>query len=97
MIKRVICNSKKIYYKDKFSERKTMISAPSCKEQVLARCADGLIYYAPLYDHVAAWGQARLTTFFQTTQPGAEIPMKLPLTNVMFFMSTRLLSKAKRK
>lgn len=35
-----------------------MISAPSCKEQVLARCADGLIYYEPLYDHVAAWGQA---------------------------------------
>lgn len=47
-----------------------MISAPSCKEQVLARCADGLIYYAPLYDHVAAWGQAPSDHIFpdNTTQ-----------------------------
>ena len=57
----------------------------SAKNKCWQDVADGLIYYAPLYDHVAAWGieglitkefepeiKRRLTLFFQATQPGAE-------------------------
>lgn len=60
--------------------------------------ADGLIYYAPLYDHVAAWGieglvtkefepeiKRRLTIFFQATQPGAEIPMEAAIDEYNVF------------
>ena len=60
--------------------------------------ADGLIYYAPLYDHVAAWGieglvneefepkiKRRLTLFFQATQPGAEIPMETAIDEYNVF------------
>ena len=59
------------------------------KEKCWQDVADGLIYYAPLYDHVAAWGiegiitkefepeiKRRVTIFFQATQPGIEIPIK---------------------
>lgn len=60
--------------------------------------ADGLIYYAPLYDHVAAWGieglitkefepeiKRRLTIFFQATQPGAEIPLDVAIEEYNVF------------
>lgn len=60
--------------------------------------ADGLIYYAPLYDHVAAWGvegiitkefepeiKRRLTIFFQATQPGIEIPIKAAIDEYNVF------------
>nr|WP_234025708.1 hypothetical protein [Alistipes sp. Marseille-P5061] len=60
--------------------------------------ADGLIYYVPLYDHVAAWGieglvtkefepeiKRRLTIFFQATQPGAEIPMEAAIDEYNVF------------
>ena len=60
--------------------------------------ADGLIYYAPLYDHVAAWGieglvtkefepeiKRRLTIFFEATQPGAEIPMEAAIDEYNVF------------
>ena len=60
--------------------------------------ADGLIYYAPLYDHVAAWGieglvtkefepeiKRRLTIFFQATQLGAEIPMEAAIDEYNVF------------
>lgn len=60
--------------------------------------ADGLIYYVPLYDHVAAWGieglitkefepeiKRRLTLFFQATQPGAEIPMETAIDEYNVF------------
>ena len=60
--------------------------------------ADGLIYYAPLYDHVAAWGieglitkefepeiKRRVTIFFQATQPGIEIPIKAAIDEYNVF------------
>lgn len=47
--------------------------------------ADGLIYYAPFYDHVAAWGQAPSDHIFQTTQPGAEIPMEAAIDEYNVF------------
>ena len=60
--------------------------------------ADGLIYYAPLYDHVAAWGieglvtkefepeiKRRLTIFFEATQPGVEIPMEAAIEEYNVF------------
>ena len=53
--------------------------------------ADGLIYYAPLYDHVAAWG------IEGQHNPAQKYPWRLPLTNTMFFTPTRLPLKAKRK
>ena len=60
--------------------------------------ADGLIYYAPLYDHVAAWGiegiitkefepeiKRRVTIFFQATQPGIEIPLEAAIDEYNVF------------
>ena len=46
--------------------------------------ADGLIYYAPLYDHVAAWGIEGLVTK-EATQPGAEIPMEAAIDEYNVF------------
>lgn len=74
--------------------------------------ADGLIYYAPLYDHVAAWGieglvtkefepeiKRRVTLFFQTTQPGAEIPIEAAIDeyNVFHVHPAAIKSKAEVK
>ena len=68
------------------------------KEKCWQDVADGLIYYAPLYDHVAAWGieglitkefepeiKRRVTIFFQATQPGAEIPIKAAIDEYNVF------------
>ena len=68
------------------------------KEKCWQDVADGLIYYAPLYDHVAAWGvegiitkefepeiKRRLTIFFQATQPGIEIPIKAAIDEYNVF------------
>lgn len=68
------------------------------KEKCWQDVADGLIYYAPLYDHVAAWGiegiitkefepeiKRRVTIFFQATQPGIEIPIKAAIDEYNVF------------
>ena len=70
----------------------------SAKNKCWQDVADGLIYYAPLYDHVAAWGieglitkefepeiKRRVTIFFQATQPGAEIPMEAAIDEYNVF------------
>lgn len=72
--------------------------------------ADGLIYYAPLYDHVAAWGieglvneefepeiKRRLTLFFQATQPGAEIPMEAAIDEYNVFHAHPATIKSKEE
>lgn len=72
--------------------------------------ADGLIYYAPLYDHVAAWGieglitkefepeiKRRLTIFFQATQPGAEIPMEAAIDEYNVFHAHPAAIKSKEE
>lgn len=58
----------------------------------------GKVSYAPLYDHVAAWGieglvdeefeteiKRRLAIFFQATQPGVEIPMEIAIDEYNVF------------
>lgn len=72
--------------------------------------ADGLIYYAPLYDHVAAWGieglvakefkseiKRRLTIFLQATQPGAEIPMEVAIEEYNVFHAQPAAIKSKEE
>lgn len=59
--------------------------------------ADGLIYYAPLYDHIAAWGieglvtkefepeiKRRVAIFSRQHNPEQRYPWRLPLKNIMF-------------
>lgn len=72
--------------------------------------ADGLIYYAPLYDHVAALGieglitkefepeiKRRLTIFFQATQPGAEIPLEVAIEEYNIFHAKPAAIKSKEE
>lgn len=72
--------------------------------------ADGLIYYAPLYDHVAAWGieglitkefepeiKRRLTIFFHATQPGAEIPLEVAIDEYNVFHAYPAAIKSKEE
>lgn len=72
--------------------------------------ADGLIYYAPLYDHVAAWGieglitkefepeiKRRLTIFFQATQPGTEIPLEVAIDEYNVFHAQPAAIKSKEE
>ena len=82
----------------------------SAKNKCWQDVADGLIYYAPLYDHVAAWGieglitkefepeiKRRLTLFFQATQSGAEIPMEAAIEEYNVFHAHPAAIKSKEE
>ena len=80
------------------------------KNQCWQDVADGLIYYAPLYDHVAAWGiegiitkefepeiKRRVTLFFQATRPGVEIPMEAVIEEYNVFQTCPAAFKSKEE
>ena len=82
----------------------------SAKNKCWQDVADGLIYYAPLYDHVAAWGieglitkefepeiKRRLSIFFQATQPGAEIPLEVAIDEYNVFHAHPAAIKSKEE
>ena len=82
----------------------------SVKNQCWQDVADGLVYYSPLYDHVAAWGieglvtkelepeiKRRVTLFFQATQPDVEIPMEAAIEEYNVFHTYPAVYRSKKE